>query len=118
MQNSTLYLAFDSFALFEEHFLSVTVQDYHTLDNKTEMIYVTNAVILNATGEDIPSDLMINMDDANVTSRQVVVEFSSLFRHLSRNAEVAAGFQMKYEYLNSSEYKSRRNFFGFDLAHA
>ena len=106
VKNSTLHLSFESFTLFEEHTLIITVQDFHTYANKTS-VNVTSVVVANVTGEDIPSDFMFNMDDANVMSRQVMVNFSSKYQRQSRSAEVGAGFQMKYEYLNSSKYKGK-----------
>ena len=107
MKNSTLHLSFESFTLFELHTLIITVQDFHTYANKTS-VNVTSIVVANVTGEDIPSDFIFNMDDVNVTSRQVMVNFSSKYQvDQSRSAQVGAGFQMKYEYLNSCKYKRK-----------
>ena len=80
------------------------VKDYYTV-NKT--VIITDTVLASLTGEDMPNDIMVNMDAPaahDIRSREVIVEFSSKFQGESTSAQVASGFEMKYEYLNSGKF--------------
>lgn len=106
VEKSILHLAFTSFTLFQEHTLTIKVRDYTATTNFT---VVTNTTVTLATGEVIPDDVMVDMDTTgNVTSRDVIVEFSSMFDGETDLAQVAAGFQMKYQYLDSGKNPSAK----------
>ena len=69
-----------------------------------QTVNTTETVLANLTGENMPNDIMINMDSTGnekATSLEVIVEFSSKYQGESRTAQVADGFQLNYEYLNS-----------------
>ncbi len=77
------------------------MRDYSVTDNQT---HITPNVVSMSTGTDIPNDVMVTMDTTgNVTSRDVLITFSSQYMGLSDLPQVAEGFVLKYEYLEKGK---------------